>query len=283
MTAEAAECRTAWTPVPGLAIPDRWALPDSGPLRLVVLGDSTAYVDDAGPQFPQAPHLYPRVAAATVAGALGREVATSVIARPGTTSRDLHHALSRDVHVMFEQVMGADAIVVGVGSFDHAPRGVPAMAEAIVPHLRPARLRRRVRRGLRWLYPRLVAAGGRHLTRTPAAEFDRRYDGILLAVRGLGRGAPTVALGPTSHRSDYYGRSHPRHHEASRRQAAVAARHGVPFVASWPLVEPHAADLNPDGIHWPVAAHRAVGEAVGRALLDQLTGRVAAPAPPPWQ
>ena len=279
---EAADGRGAFTPVPGMHVPDRWSLPSAGPLRLVVLGDSTAHLDDRGPQFPQAPHLYPRVAAATIAAAVGREVAVSVVARPGTTSRDLHRTLTRDVHVMFEEVLGADAIVVGVGSFDHAPRGIPTVVEALLPHVRPARLRRRVRAGLRWLHPRLVAAGGRHLTRTPARDFARHYDGVLAAVRGLSRGAPTVALGPTSHRSDHYAHSHPRHAEAERRQAAVAARHGVPVVASWPLVEPHAGDLNPDGIHWPPAAHRAVGQAVGRALAEQLTGARPTPSPPSW-
>ena len=269
----------AWADVPGMDVPARWSLPSEGPLRLVVLGDSLAIVDGVGPQFPQAPHLYPQVAARVVATALDRPVEVAVVARPGVTSRELHHTLTRDVHVMFEVVMGADAVVVGVGSFDHAPFGMPRAVEAVVPHLRPAMLRARVRRSLRWLHPRVVAAGGSRHLRTAATEFERFYGGILTGVRGLTRGAPVVALGPTSHRSRHYGNVHPRHDEAVARQAAIAARHHVPTIAPWPLVAAHLEDLNPDGMHWPSVVHRAVGAEIGEALVARLTG--AAPVPPP--
>lgn len=250
-------------------------------LRLVVIGDSTAFTDHEGPQLPDHPALYPNVTARHVEEALGRPVAVSVLARPGQTVRDAHRLVTKDRHAQFEVLAGADAVVVGVCSFDHAPGGVPAAVEALVPFLRPAPLRRAARRALRAAYPRIVRATGGRLRRTPPAEFSRLYDGLLLVVRGLTQGAAGVALGPTSHRSPYYGGDlHPRRETAERSQFAIAERHGFATVPVWPLVEPHLDRLNPDGIHWPHAVHAAVGEEVGRRLVAQLRGELAGPAAP---
>jgi hypothetical protein len=101
-------------------------------------------------------------------------------------------------------------------------------------------------------------------------------------VRGLTWGRVAgVAVGPTSHRSSYYGRRHPLHAQREAHQLDVAARHGFRGVASWPLVEPHCGQLNVDGIHWPAAAHRAVGLAVAAALVPALRGDVPTVGLPP--
>lgn len=250
------------------------------PLRLVVLGDSTAFTNEAGPQLPWDPTLYPTLLAEQLGSAIGRPVHPVVIARPGMTVREMHRTVTKDRHVQFEVLFGADAVVVGVGSFDHAPGGVPPSLEAVVPFLRPAGLRRRTRAALGALYPVLVRASRGRLRRTPPGEFERLYDGLLVQVRGLTRGAAGVVLGPTSHRSAYYGGRHPRHAEAQAQQFAIAERHGYPCVASWPHVEAHLDDLNPDGIHWPRATHVDVAAALTPVLADQLLGRRATPGVP---
>lgn len=253
-----------------------------GPLRLVVLGDSTSFTDHRGPQLPDEPTLYPQVAARRLAERLGREVDVQVLARPGQTARDAHRLVTKDRHAQFEVLAHADAVVVAVSSFDHAPGGVPPAIEAVVPYLRPAWLRRRVRLGLRRLYPRIVRATGGRLRRTPPGEFRRLYDGLLLQVRGLTQGAAGVVLGPTSHRSAYYGGDlHPRFDEAQADQFAIAAAHGFPTLAVWPHVEPHLGALNPDGIHWPAEVHATVGAAVADLLAPQLTGDAPRPPRPP--
>lgn len=245
-----------------------------GPLRLVVLGDSTAFTDHVGPQLPGTTHLYPTVLADRLGTALDREVASAVVARPGTTVRELARAVTKDRHLQFELLAHADAVVVGAGSFDHAPAGVPAALEAVVPYLRPSLLRRRTRQLLRAAYPQLVRATGGRYARTPPAEFDRLLAQLLEQIRGLTWGrAAGVVLGPTSHRSPYYGHRHPRHAEHEHRQLDIARAHGFAGVAVWPLVTPYLDALNPDGIHWPAAAHRAVGQAAATALLAQLEGR----------
>lgn len=254
----------------------------TSPLRLVVLGDSTSFTDDRGPQLPSEPSLYPNVLARELGAALGRPVAVTVLARAGMTVREAVRTVTKDRHAQFDVLMGADAVVVGVGSFDHAPGGIPPVVDAVVPHLRPASLRRRVRTGLHAAYPWAVRATGHRRRRTSPAEFERLYDLLLLQVRALARGAAMVALGPTSHRSAYYAWRHPRHASAEAHQAAVARRQGIPSVATWALVEPHADALNPDGIHWPAPAHAAVGAALAGVLADQLEGRTPRPPVPTW-
>lgn len=240
---------------------------------MVVIGDSTSFTDALGPQLPDHPDLYPNVIAADLEAALGRRVEVTVVARPGQTVRDAARAITKDRHLQFDLVGRADIVVVGVGSFDHAPAGVPPSVEAVVPYLRPTWLRQRTRRGLRWLYPRLVRLNRAGRTRTPTGEFDRLFALLLDQIRWLTQGeAAGVVIGPTSHRSAYYGHRHPRHPSRERRHLAIAHAHGFPAVSSWVHVAPHVASLNDDGIHWPVAAHRTVGRAAAAALLPQLCG-----------
>lgn len=248
-------------------------------MRLVVLGDSTAFTDDAGPQLPGHPALYPNVLAVRLEEALHRPVEVTVLARAGMTVREAFRTVTKDRHAQFDVLAGADAVVVAIGGIDHAPGGVPAAVDALVPYLRPPALRRRVRRGLHRSYPWLVRVTRWRLRRTSRAEFRRLFDRLLLVVRGLADGAALVATGPTSHRAAFYGGRHPLHAAAEREQLAIAARHGIPAVAVWRLVEPFADRLNPDGIHWPAGAHAAVARAIAAVLVPQLDG--SAPRPPP--
>lgn len=245
----------------------------SAPLHLVVLGDSTAFTDATGPQLPRHPDLYPTVAADRLSEALHRPVVPQVLARPGQTVRDAVRAVTKDQHAMFEVLAGADAVVIGLGSFDHAPEGVPAAVEATLPFLRPSHRRQRARAALRWLHPRLVRLQGGHRPRTPPAEFTRLYRLLLDQVRWLTQGRVAgVALGPTSHAAAYYGHRHPGITAATTRQLAIAADHGFATVACWPLVRTDLPRLNPDGIHWPASVHQRVGVAAAAALLPQLAG-----------
>lgn len=249
------------------------ALSHGGPLSLVVVADSTSFTDHLGPQLPTTAHLYPQVAARTLAAALEREVVPTVVARPGLTVRDAVRTVTKDQHVQYDVIANADAVVIGVGSFDHAPMGVPPSVETLSAYLRPTPLRRQVRRTLKAAYPWLVRATGGRRTRTPQAEFDRLFVELVDHVRGLTWGRVAgAAVGPTSHRSRYYGPGHPTHPQRQAHHLALAERYGFRGVAAWPLVEPYVDDLNVDGIHWPPAAHEAVGRAVAEALLPALRG-----------
>lgn len=250
-------------------------------MHLVVLGDSFAFTDDRGPRWPSDPLLYPNVAARRLAAELDEHVTTSIVARPGIGVREGFRTLTKDRHVAFELLPTADAVIVSFGSFDHVPIGVPAPIDALVPFVRPAPLRRRVRTLLKTAYPRIVAATGGRFALTPADEFARLFDGALLQVRALTHAAPGVVMLPAGHRAAHYAYRH-RHRVARERLTAeIAARHGFPTVATWPVIERHLDRLNDDGIHWPAEIHEEVGEAFAQRLLDQFAGRLATP-PSVW-
>lgn len=247
-------------------------------MRLVVLADSFAFTDDRGPQPPDEPALFPNVAARGLGEALGTPVEATTIARAGWGVRDVWRALTKDRHLAFEVLPGADAVVVAVGSFDHVPAGFPAALDAVVPFVRPAALRRRVRAVLRTLHPRLVVATGGRLPLTPTAEFARLLDLVLLQVRALTHAAPGVVVGPAGHAAAHYAGRNPHLAARARLTEEVAGRHGFPVVHPWPLVEPHLDRLNPDGIHWPADVHAALGRAIAVPLAEQAAGR--RPRPP---
>jgi diglucosylglycerate octanoyltransferase len=245
---------------------------DGGVLRVAVIGDSTAFTDATGPLPPDAPELWPNVMARELVRLTGRDVDVTVWARPGVDALSAWQALTKDRHVMFDVVGPADSVVVGIGSLDHAPAGLPPVLDAVVPHVRPSRLRRRLRAAIRRAHPWVVRARGARGVRTPSREFARRYGQVLDQARGLTLGrAACVALGPTSHRARHHGGIHPRREESEARQLALAAEHGWRTVPVWGLVAPFADRLNPDGVHWPVEAHAAVGTTVAAAVAEELS------------
>lgn len=250
------------------------------PRRLVVIGDSLAFTDDTGPQLPEHPSLYPNRLRALLGNATKQLWEVVVLAKPGADVRDAWRWLAKERHTQFALVAGADAVVVAIGSFDHAPFGTPPMLDAIVPYLRPEAVRRAARNTLRWLHP-YVARVSRG-PRTSTAEFARLYDLVLRQVRGLTKGAPGVVLGTTLHRSRFYGGAggrHPGWRERERVQFEIAERHGFATVSCVPLIEPYAGRLNVDGIHWPPGAHAAVAGALAAPLIEQLEGTRPRP---PW-
>jgi len=250
------------------------------PFRLVVIGDSTSFTDHIGPKLPGDKALYPNVVAARIEAAIERPVAVNVLARAGTDVREAWRLVAKDRHVQFEVLIGADAVIVGIGSIDHAPAGVPAIVETAIPYLRPEGVRRFVRKNVYRAHPYLTRVTGSRFTHTNPGEFARLYDGVLMQVRSLARDAAGVALGPTSHRSRYYGDSHPTLRAREDLQREIAERHGFPFVSAWDIVERYADELNPDGIHWPHIAHQEVAEALADRLIEQLRGEAPKPRNP---
>jgi hypothetical protein len=204
----------------------------------------------------------------------GREVAVTVWARPGVDALVAWQALTKDRHVMFDVVGPADVVVLAIGSLDHAPAGLPPVLDDIIPRLRPAGLRRRVRSTVRNVHPWMVRVRGARGLRTPAPVFARRYGQVLDQARGLTMDrAVCVALGPTSHRARHHGGVHPRREESERRQLAIAVAHGYRTVPVWEHVAPFADRLNVDGVHWPAEAHDAVGHAAAAAIAEGLSPR----------
>lgn len=245
-----------------------------------MLGDSFTFTDERGPVLPGADTVWPTMLTSLLADRLDVEVTTQVVSSPARTVRGALDLVRNDRHVQFEVLAWADAVVVALGTYDHAPIGVPAPVFALLPWLRPAPLRRRVRRWLHRAYPVLVRVSGGRLSRTPWSTFAGEYEALLTHVRAVAHGAAIVAVGPSSHDAAYYGRVHPAHERRSTAQAALADAQQIPMVDAWRAVRRGDEPLNPDGIHWHRAAHARVAAAVAGPLGDQLAGATDRPPRP---
>jgi hypothetical protein len=232
---------------------------------LLVLGDSLSFHGPRTTHPADEPRLWPHVAAAALHGT------ADLHAGLGWTARHAWTAVRTDPRV-WASVMHTDVLVLGVGGMDSLPSPLPTAVRELIPVLRPAGLRSRVRAGYRAGHARAARAGaqwaGGWPTALPASETVRYLERCRVAVTSLRPAAPVVLLLPAVHRSAFYGGVHRRrsgHVEAMR---AWAEEHGVATVDSARLVAEHVLTGrgNADGIHWGWPAHRAVGEAVAEAV-----------------
>lgn len=238
--------------------------------RLVVLGDSLCFHGPDQPVPLAEPRLYPNVAARALARASGAPWEAVVVAQAGWSLRELWRALQKDVHLQQQVLLGADAVVLGVGSMDSLPVGLPRVVADALPHLRPTRLRRAVRHRLDRAHPSLVRLSRARLRWTPASVQEHAWPKCVDAVRLFSGGAPLVAVLPPPHRAGYYAGRQPWQADVRERYVRLGRARSVALVDLDPLVRPHLAGFNPDGLHWGWAAHAAVGEALATTLAPQV-------------
>jgi diglucosylglycerate octanoyltransferase len=239
----------------------------AGP-HLLVLGDSLSFHGPRTAHPADEPRLWPHVAAAALGGT------ADLHAGLGWTARHAWSAVRTDPRV-WASVRHADVLVLGVGGMDSLPSPLPTAVRELIPVLRPAGLRARVRAAYRAGHAAASVAEARWARGWPtalaAAETVRSLERCRVAVTTLRPAAPVVLLLPPVHRSALYGGVHRRRsgHVAALR--AWAAGHGVVTVETAGLVAEHVLTGrgNPDGIHWGWPAHRAVGEAVASAVAAQ--------------
>jgi diglucosylglycerate octanoyltransferase len=238
---------------------------------LLVLGDSLAFHGPDRPEPASEPRLWPNVAAARLGGN------AELFAGSGWTARDAWWSLCGDPR-LWATIPTLDAVVLGVASMDSMPSPLPTYLRTGLRHLRPAPLRRAVRRVYQAAQPGLArllatATGGRptalppHLT-VAYLERCRR------AVAVLRPGLPVVAVLPAGHRAARYGHAHPRRESTAGAVRCWAAAHDVPLVDLYALTMPflRVGDGNPDGMHWGWAAHESVGVAVADAVARAVRG-----------
>jgi lysophospholipase L1-like esterase len=239
-------------------------------LRLVVLGDSLSFHGPAGPLPLADPRLYPNLLGERLAAGTGRPWDVTVVARAGWGVREAWYALQRDVHLQQQVLVGADAVVLGVGSSDSLSVGVPRPLMAALPFLRPTPLRRRIRRLVDRHHHRLIAVTGARLRYTPPSVYAHGWRKSIEALRLFAPGAALCAVEPAIHVARYYARRHPHHARTVGLTRDLAAALDVATVDLAKLMRPHIGSLNPDGIHWSFELHAAVAEAMAGALLGQL-------------
>lgn len=238
--------------------------------RLVALADSFAFHGPRGPLMVDDPRVYPNVLC-TLLGehdASPWEVAT--VARSGWSVRDVRYALYKDVHLVQRVLAGADAIVFGIGSIDTLSVGVPRSLIALLPYVRPPAVRRHLRATINRNHAALVRASRGRLRFTPRSAYRESWQACIDALRWVAPSAALCAVLPAIHDAPHYAHLHPFHAQGVADTAALARAANVPTVDLPALLAPHRHALNPDGVHWPFAAHRDVAAAMAAALLPQL-------------
>jgi len=235
--------------------------------RLVVLGDSLTFHGPGGPLLLADPRLYPNVLAARLARQTHERWEVVVVARAGWCLRDVWLALQKDVHLQQQVLRGADAVVLGVGSTDPLPVGIPRPVTALVPYVRPTSLRRTLRRSIDRAHPHLVRATGARLRWTPASVYAHCWRKSIPALRLFAPDAALCAILPGIHVGPYYGGSNRHRSTYAALTLALAEELRVPVVDLAALTQPWLGRLNPDGLHWPFGLHAEVADAMAGALL----------------
>lgn len=239
------------------------------PPELLVLGDSLAFHGPERAEPADHPRIWPQVAAAALGGRV------ELVAGIGWTARHAWYALTHDPRV-WAVLPRVDALVLGVGAMDALPSPLPTALRELIPVLRPAWLRRRVRDGYVRAQPvssRVLAAlaGGRPVALPPRLTVSY-LERCRAAVTALRPGIPVVVMLPSVHRAAVYGGVHPGRAAAERATRVWADAHGVRVLDAPTLVAAHVlgGHGNPDGMHWGWEAHRRVGETVAELVQGEL-------------
>jgi hypothetical protein len=232
---------------------------------MLVLGDSLAFhgpVDAVGARDRR---TWPWVAVS----ALADDGRVDLLARPGWTARDAWWALTRDPVAWSVLVPRADVLVLAVGGMDALPSSLPTWWREGISALRPAPLRRAVRRSFHRLHPHVVRATGGRWRALPQAATDQYLRRVVEGVRFYRPGLPCVVLTPSPWRGDRYP-STVTHAPSVRACRAWAGRHDVVVADVEQVVQAmHACGGgNPDGLHWDWSTHTEVGGVVAGAVRE---------------
>lgn len=234
---------------------------DGRVVELLVLGDSLTFHGPERPMPADDPRLWPNVAAAQLGGR------AELFAAAGWTARDAWWALTGNPRV-WAVLPRVSALVLAVGSMDALPSPLPTALREDIRYLRPARLRRWVRRAYRAAQPHLARLLRGRPVALPPRLTVHYLDRCLRAVRTLRPGLPVVGVVPAVHRAPSYARVHTGHAPAVAAVRRWAATAGIELLDLPALVGAHVAAGrgNPDGLHWGWEAHERVGRELARIL-----------------
>lgn len=228
---------------------------------LLVIADSLAYYGPKGGLPADDPRIWPNMVAAEL------DWDVELIARIGWTCRDAYWALIGDPRV-WAAVPRAGAVVFAVGGMDTLPSPLPTALRELIRYIRPPKLRRGVRSTYNWLQPKLSKLG-RPVALPPKVSVDY-LEQSREALQHLRPELPVVAVLPSVHKCDAYGRVHRGRARAVKALQAWSGRTSVPLVDLGEAVRDdiESGAANPDGIHWGWAGHAAVATAMTKALQE---------------
>ncbi len=235
--------------------------PATGRPVLLVIADSLSYFGPKGGLPADHPRIWPNLVGAEL------DWDVELVGRIGWTCRDAYWALIGDPRV-WAAVPRAGAVVFAVGGMDSLPSPLPTALRELIRYVRPPVLRRGVRATYNWLQPKLSKLG-RPVALPPKVSVDY-LEQSREALAHLRPGLPIVAVLPSVHNCDAYGRVHSGRPRAVQALQAWSARTSVPLVDLGEAVRDNifSGEANPDGIHWGWAGHTAVANAMVKALQE---------------
>ncbi|NNH74202.1 SGNH/GDSL hydrolase family protein [Nocardia uniformis] len=234
---------------------------------LLVIADSLSYFGPKGGLAADHPRIWPNLVAAEL------DWDVELVARIGWTCRDAYWALIGDPRV-WASVPRAGAVVFATGGMDSLPSPLPTALRELIRYTRPPFVRRLVRNAYNWLQPKLSHLGF-PVALPPSVSVDY-LEQSRNALAGLRPELSMVAVLPSVHRCDAYGRVHKGREPQVRATTAWAAKHEVPLVDLAAAVRDNifSDDANPDGIHWGWEAHSAVARAMVKVLSEVTSNEV---------
>jgi hypothetical protein len=251
-----------------VTVPDPARPAEASRGTVLILADSLSFYGPAGGLPADDERIWPN----RVGAALDRPV--ELFARIGWTSRDIWWAITQDPRI-WAALPQADLVVLAFGGMDSLPSPLPTALREQIRYVRPAALRERVRNAYGWLQPRLSPLGW-PMALPPSVTVDY-YEKIRASITQLRPGLPILVALPPTHASPYYGHAHPGRVPTSSGIEAWAARHHLPTVDFYPITAADFTDdpaaMNPDGIHWGLHTHEAIG-----GLVASAAARILAPA-----
>lgn len=244
----------------GEVVPAAAEVPAKRPV-LLVIADSLSYFGPNGGLPADDPRIWPNLVGAEL------DWDVELVGRIGWTCRDAYWALIGDPRV-WAAVPNAGAVVFAVGGMDTLPSPLPTALRELIRYVRPPGLRRRVRSLYNWLQPKLSKLG-RPVALPPKVSVDY-LEQSREALAQLRPDLPFVAVLPSVHNCEAYGRVHSGRPRAVKALQAWSARSSVPLVDLGEAVRENifSGDANPDGIHWGWAGHTAVANAMVKTLQE---------------
>ncbi|WP_414689526.1 diglucosylglycerate octanoyltransferase [Nocardia sp.] len=228
---------------------------------LIVVADSLAYFGPKGGLPADHPRIWPNLVAAEL------DWDVELVGRIGWTTRDAYWALIGDPRI-WAAVPKASAVVFAVGGMDTLPSPLPTALRELIRYIRPPALRRVVRNVYNWLQPKLSKLG-RPVALPPKLSVDY-LEQSRQALSQLRPDLPFVAVLPSVHNCDAYGRVHSGRPRAEKALRAWSEQTSVPLVDLGEAVRENifSGDANPDGIHWGWDGHTAVANAMVKTLQE---------------
>ncbi|MCP2278524.1 hypothetical protein APR11_003841 [Nocardia amikacinitolerans] len=244
----------------GEVVPAPEEVPAKRPV-LLVIADSLSYFGPKGGLPADDPRIWPNLVGAEL------DWDVELVGRIGWTCRDAYWALIGDPRV-WAAVPNAGAVVFAVGGMDTLPSPLPTALRELIRYVRPPGLRRRVRSVYNWLQPKLSKLG-RPVALPPKVSVDY-LEQSREALAQLRPDLPFVAVLPSVHNCEAYGRVHSGRPRAVKALQAWSERSSVPLVDLGEAVRENifSGDANPDGIHWGWAGHTAVANAMVKTLQE---------------